>query len=241
MSETIVARRIGQDIETARLGLLSDISSTPTDPAPHPGKRTSDLLISAVSGESERVTIAEILDALDNRAFGLATLLFAIPSVIPMPPGVPTVVGIALLIVSLQMVMGRQELWLPKILSKQGFSRKSLVAGFEKIKPQLEFIEKFAKPRLLILTGKAGTVLIGIIILVMAVILILPLPPGGNFPPALACAVLGMGLVERDGIIVLIGLVATAAASIAAYFLLVVLIGAVPGIIDWFSSVFSFK
>ncbi len=220
---------------------MSDISSISTEPDPHPGQRTSDLLISAVRGESERVTIAEILDALDNRAFGLATLLFAIPSVIPMPPGVPTVVGIALLIVSLQMVIGRQELWLPKILSKQGFSRKSLVSGFEKIKPQLEFIEKFAKPRLLVLTGKAATVVIGVIILIMAIILILPLPPGGNFPPALACAVLGMGLVERDGIIVLIGMVVTVAASVAAYFLLILLIGALPGITDWFSSMFGFK
>ena len=82
---------------------------------------------------------------------------------------------------------------------------------------------------------------IGVIILIMAVILILPLPPGGNFPPALACAVLGMGLVERDGIIVLIGLVVTIAATIAAYWLLGLLIGAVPGIADWFSSIFGFK
>jgi len=220
---------------------LSDISSTSTPPDAHPGLRTSDLLIAAVRGESERVTIAEILDALDNRAFGLATLLFAIPSIIPMPPGVPTVVGIALLIVSLQMVMGRQELWLPKILSKQGFSRKSLVSGFEKIKPQLEFIEKFAKPRMLALTGKIATVLIGVVILVMAIVLILPLPPGGNFPPALACAVLGMALVERDGIIVLIGLVVTAAASVAAYFLVILLIGALPSITNWFSSMFGFS
>jgi hypothetical protein len=220
---------------------LNDFSSIPTPADQHPGQRTSDLLLAAVRGESERVTVAEILDALDNRAFGLATLLFAIPSVIPMPPGVPTVVGIALLIVSLQMVMGRQELWLPKFLSKQGFSRKSLVSGFEKIKPQLEFIEKFAKPRLLILTGKIATVLIGVVILVMAVILILPLPPGGNFPPALACAVLGMALVERDGIIVLIGLAVTAAASVAAYFLVKLLIGALPGITNWFSSILGFS
>jgi hypothetical protein len=220
---------------------LNDFSSIPTPPDHHPGQRTSDLLLAAVRGKSERVTVAEILDALDNRAFGLATLLFAIPSVIPMPPGVPTVVGIALLIVSLQMVMGRQELWLPKFLSKQGFSRKSLVSGFEKIKPQLEFIEKFAKPRLLILTGKIATFLIGVVILVMAVILILPLPPGGNFPPALACAVLGMALVERDGIIVLIGLAVTAAASVAAYFLVKLLIGALPGITNWFSSILGFS
>ncbi|RYZ12610.1 MAG: exopolysaccharide biosynthesis protein, partial [Alphaproteobacteria bacterium] len=97
------------------------------------------------------------------------------------------------------------------------------------------------KPRLLILTGKIATFLIGVVILVMAVILILPLPPGGNFPPALACAVLGMALVERDGIIVLIGLAVTAAASVAAYFLVKLLIGALPGITNWFSSILGFS
>ena len=218
---------------------MSDISPVSGVQLPHEGMRTSDLLLAAVRGESERVTIAQILDALDARAFGLATLVFAIPSVIPMPPGVPTVVGIALLIVSIQMVAGRQELWLPKFLSKRGFSRAALVSGFDKIKPQLEFVEKVARPRLLFLTGRAGTVMIGAIILVMAIILILPLPPGGNFPPALACAVLGMGLVERDGIIVLVGLAVTVAASIAAYFLVALVIGALPGITNWFASTFG--
>lgn len=219
---------------------LTEIPANSGATPAHPGQRTSDLLLHAVRGDSERVTIAEILDALDARAFGLATLIFAIPSVIPMPPGVPTVVGIALLIVSIQMVIGRQELWLPKFLSKQGFSRKALVSGFEKIKPQLEFIEKFARPRLLILTGQTATFLIGVVILIMAVVLILPLPPGGNFPPALACAVLGMGLVERDGVIVLLGLVVTVAASVAAYFLVALLIGSLPGITNWFATTFGF-
>lgn len=227
---------LARDDKAQLIEIPANSGGTPS----HPGQRTSDLLLNAVRGDSERVTIAEILDALDARAFGLATLIFAIPSVIPMPPGVPTVVGIALLIVSIQMVIGRQELWLPKILSKQGFSRKALVSGFEKIKPQLEFIEKFARPRLLILTGKTATIAIGAVILLMAIVLILPLPPGGNFPPALACAVLGMGLVERDGIIVLLGFVVTVAASIAAYFLVALLIGALPGITNWFATTFGF-
>lgn len=185
------------------------------------------------------MTIAQILDALDNRAFGLATLLFAIPSVIPMPPGVPTVVGIALLIVSIQMVIGREELWLPRFLSKRSFSRQALVGGFEKVKPQIAFLEQFARPRLLFLTGPVATIIIGVVILVMAVVLILPLPPGGNFPPALACAILGMGLVERDGLIVLLGALVTAAASVAVYFLVILVAQSLPGIAEWFGGLFG--
>src|SRR5690606_27592861 len=109
------------------------------------GERTSSLLLRAVRGEADRLTVAQVADALEARAFGLATLIFSLPSLVPMPPGVPTVVGIALLIVSVQMVAGRQELWLPGLLSRRSFSRQALVSAFEKMAPRLEAVEKIAR------------------------------------------------------------------------------------------------
>lgn len=204
------------------------------------GAGTSALLLQAVRGEGERVTVGEILDALDARAFGLATLIFSLPSVVPMPPGVPTVVGIALLIVSVQMVIGRHELWLPGFLTKRSFSRAALVREFEKLAPRLEAVEKIAKPRLMFMTGKIGTVAIGLVVLFMALVLILPLPPGGNFPPALACAILGMGLAERDGIIVLVGLVVSVAAMFAVSVVTVLFIQSFPDFLNWLGNSLRF-
>ena len=204
------------------------------------GERTSHMLLKAVRGDSERVSIGDILDALDSRAFGLATLLFSLPSIVPMPPGVPTVVGFVLLIVSFQMVIGRHELWLPRFLSKRSFSRQALVSALEKIVPRLEGLEKIAKPRLTFLTGRAGTVAIGIVVLVMAIVLILPLPPGGNFPPALACAVLGMGLAERDGVIVLVGIIGSVLASIAVTAVTVAFLATLPDFLTWLGHRFGF-
>lgn len=184
-------------------------------------------------GESESVSVAEIIDALDARSFGLAVLLFSLPSVVPMPPGIPTVVGIILLIVSVQMVFGREDLWLPGILSKRTFPRKVLVGAFEGLAPRLAWLERLMKPRLLFMTGKLGTILIGVVVLIMAVVLILPLPPGGNFPPALACAVLGMGLVQRDGVVVLLGLVGSIVAMAVVSYVTLVFIQSLPGLLDW--------
>ncbi len=197
-------------------------------------------MLRAVRGESEKVTVREIIDALDARSFGLAVLLFALPSVVPMPPGVPTVVGIILLIVSVQMVFAREDLWLPGILSRRAFDRKSLVKAFEGLAPRLAFLERLMKPRLLFMTGRTGTVFIGVIVLVMAVVLILPLPPGGNFPPALACAVLGMGLAQRDGLIVLIGLVVSVVALTVVSYVTVLFIRSLPGMLDWIGSALGF-
>jgi len=198
--------------------------------APH--ARTSALLLAAVSGDQDKITVGEIAGTLDARAFGLSTLLFSIPSLLPMPPGLPTVVGLALLIVSIQMVAGRAELWLPRVLSQRALPRKRLEDGFRKILPQLETAERLARPRLLFLTGKAATVGVGLVVLIMAVVLILPLPPGGNFPPALACAVLGLGLAERDGIIILIGLVTSVVSTAAVSIVTLVFVQSLPSLLE---------
>lgn len=201
---------------------------------------TSAVLLHAVRGESEEVSVAQILDALDTRSFGLAVLLFSLPSVVPMPPGVPTVVGIILLIVAVQMVLGREELWLPRILSKRSFDRQSLVKAFEGLAPRLAVIEHVMKPRLLAMTGRVGSIFIGFIVLIMAVVLILPLPPGGNFPPAAACAVLGLGLAQRDGVMVLLGLVVSVVALVAVSFVTIAFIQALPGMLDWLERSLGF-
>jgi hypothetical protein len=221
---------------------LETVMSASSDVRPAEGTRagTSALLLQAVRGDGDRVTVGQILDALDARAFGLVTLVFSLPSIVPMPPGVPTVVGIALLIVAVQMVIGRHELWLPGFLSKRSFTRKDLVGAFEKLAPRLEAVEKLTKPRLLFMTGKIGTVLIGLVVLFMALVLILPLPPGGNFPPALACAILGMGLAERDGAIVLFGLLVSVAATFAVSVVTVLFIQSLPEFLDWLGNSVGF-
>lgn len=207
---------------------------------PAPEARTSDLILEAVRGEGERISVGEILDALDARAFGLALLIFSLPSVVPMPPGVPTIVGIALLIVSLQMVIGRHELWLPGFLTKRSFSRQALINGLTRLQPRLRTVERFARPRLFYMTGHVGTVVIGLVVLFMALVLILPLPPGGNFPPALACAILGMGLAERDGAIVLVGMVSSVAATVVVSVVTVGFIRYLPDFLAWFRGVLGF-
>ena len=92
--------------------------------------------------------------------------------------------------------------------------------------------ERLARPRLLFLTGRAATVGVGLVVLFMAIVLILPLPPGGNFPPALACAVLGLGLAERDGIIVMIGLVTSVVSTAAVSIVTLVFLQSLPSLLE---------
>jgi hypothetical protein len=73
--------------------------------------------------------------------------------------------------------------------------------------PFLERIERTIRPRLLPLTGPQAERVIGIVGFSLAIIIFLPIP-FGNMLPGLALAILGLGLLERDGLAVLLGLLA---------------------------------
>jgi hypothetical protein len=51
-----------------------------------------------------------------------------------------------------------------------------------------------------------------LVVAVLGFVMILPIPFIGNMPPGFAAAVIALGMTERDGLIVLIGLVVSMAA-----------------------------
>jgi hypothetical protein len=126
-----------------------------------------------------------------------------------MPPGVPTVAGVGLCMVAVQMVLGNRRLWLPKWLREKSVGRAKLKGAIAKMAPRLDMFERAAKPRLLPLTGSVGQRAFGAILLILAIMLILPIPIFGNMPLGFAAAILALGLIERDGWFVLAGLAAT--------------------------------
>jgi hypothetical protein len=72
-------------------------------------ERTSEVLRELAEGEGERVTFREILTKLRHRAFGFTLLIFALPCCLPMPPGIPTVCGVAIVIIALNLIAARQR------------------------------------------------------------------------------------------------------------------------------------
>jgi hypothetical protein len=181
-------------------------------------ERTSEALRELAHGEEERVTVREILLRRRHRARGFALLIFALPCCLPMPPGIPTVCGIAIVIIALNLITARQRLWLPQVLANKSIARADLQRVAERVAPYLERLERFCKPRWPIVTEPVGKALIGLVILVLGFIMILPIPFLGNMPPGVAASVIAIGMTERDGLIVLIGtLVSAVAIAVASY------------------------
>lgn len=158
---------------------------------------------------SERATAGEIIDALGERAFGLSIIVIMAPVCLPMPPGVPTIAGVILAMFAIQLILGFKRPWLPRWIRKLSITRRKLLAGIEGLEKRLAWVEAIARPRFLFMTRGLGARLIGVALLVLAFILILPIPFLGNLPPALAASILALALAQRDGLIALVGFAAT--------------------------------
>jgi hypothetical protein len=178
--------------------------------------RTSEVLRDLAYSGGERVTFGEILANLRQRAFGFAMLIFSLPCALPMPPGIPTVCGAALAVIALNLIVLRRKLWMPRAITDKSIARADLRRVVDRMLPLLERFERICRPRFQVFAAPAARVLVGVVVLVLGVIMILPIPLIGNMPPAAAAAVIAVGITERDGVVVLVGLVGATAAIVIA-------------------------
>lgn len=163
--------------------------------------RTSDILVRlADSPTGDRVSLFEIVARIRARAFGVLLILFAAPNALPMPPGFSTFSAIFILLVAVQLILGRTALWMPRRIGYKSVSRQHLERVIGWTVPKLRRIERWSKPRFIKLTRQNARRPLGILIMILALIMALPIPIVGNMPPAVAIMLMGFGMLERDGI-----------------------------------------
>jgi hypothetical protein len=168
-------------------------------------RRIAEIVADICDGNPEdRISLHELLDLFEVRAFGFLVLVFALPNGIPAPiaPGLSAILGAPLLLLSGQMVLGFQHPWFPQKWLKRSFRRADVARMLRPAIPWLQKIEKYLKPRLERIAGWRARRPIGAIVLWNAVLLSLPIP-FGNLIPAWAIILAALGQIERDGLLVL--------------------------------------
>ena len=169
--------------------------------------RTSDTLPAlAVAGEGPGITLRAILKTLGERGFALLIVGLGLPNCLPMPPPIPLLCGLLLIFVALQMVLGWTTPWLPGFLLEKTVSRATLANFIERAMPWVRKLERFAQPRLGLFDSRLAFRLIGSALMVFSLALVFAAPFIGQVPLGLAVVLIGLGLVERDGLLVLGGI-----------------------------------
>jgi hypothetical protein len=170
--------------------------------------RASEAILQIVRNfPNDRISLQDLLDALGERSFGFLLLIFGIACAIA-PPGFATVFSMPLLLFAAQMVAGFDAPWLPRSIGARNFARADLEATLKRAVPAMRWVEKICKPRLQFLIGELGERLLGVIVFILTIVIALP-GPGTNFPPGVAIAFMSIAIIERDGLLVFAGVLAS--------------------------------
>ena len=164
----------------------------------------SALLRALASDSRAELRVTDILGYLGDRALAGAMLMFALPILAPLPPGSNFVLGIPLLAITGQLMLGRTTLWLPGMIGRKRVQLETFRSFLRKAADRIEWFEKYLKPRHGIFCTPRADRMVGGACFVLALLLFLPLP-FASLPPALALCLFALGLVKRDGMLIAAG------------------------------------
>jgi hypothetical protein len=178
-------------------------------------KTTALLRAALLATHGERISVEALLEPLQRRAFGFLLLLLAIPNFIPVPLGIGGVMGVLVIALGLEMLVGLEHPWIPGFLRRRTMSRDGLLRFLDRAEPITRRLETVCKPRLQRLTRRPFTFVSGAIMILIGILLALPIP-FTNYVFGGMLIAFAFALVERDGALLVAVWMATLAIVIAS-------------------------
>lgn len=192
----------------------------------HPplSEKTSFLLSKITSGNaSKSIHLGYLIEQFKGRSFGGLLLILSILALLPI---VSFIAGIIILLVGLQMLLGVTIPILPKFIMQQKVDKRNFESFVDKVLPWLVRSEKYIRPRWLFFAHTIGQRLLGCLIFMLALVSLMPLP-FSNMPPSIALILISLGILERDGILISIGICISSLAISIGYFILLFVINSI--------------
>ncbi len=167
------------------------------------------------AAEGPTVSVGAILRSFGARAYG--PLLFVVGVIMVSPvgaiPGAPAVCVLLVMLLMGQSVVRRGPPWIPRRLARVEIDSGRLRHALEKTLPWFHRIERVVRPRLTGLVRPPLTHLWALACILIALTMLpLGFVPFGAAVPALALAIIGLGLMSLDGVLVLAGVAVSGAA-----------------------------
>ena len=164
-----------------------------------------DRLVEETAGET--VSVADLLRIVGPRSYGPIIMLLGFIAISPLTiiPGATWLVALLTLIITVQIVIGRVRPWVPAKILKFEFNRDHLLAGAKGARGWAEVFDRILRPRLSFLTRKPFLQLIALMCVAAALVTFpLGIVPFGPVLPGLTILIFGLGLMSRDGVVILL-------------------------------------
>jgi hypothetical protein len=181
--------------------------------------------IGEAAQDGDQVSFGRILELVGRRSFAPLVLFAGLITVAPLIgdiPGVPTIIGVFVVLIAGQLLFHREHFWLPRWLLKRSVAREKLRKALTWLRPPARFIDRFLSPRLTWFTHATGISAIAMVCVVIAAAMpameVVPLSANGA---GAALTAFGLSLIAHDGLLALVAFVFTAlTCGLAVYSLL---------------------
>ncbi len=153
----------------------------------------------------ERVSVADLFQAVGERSFGPVVFVAGLIVVAPLIgdiPGVPTIMGLIVLLTLGQLLFQRHSIWLPATLAGRRVSRRKLMRGLEWLEKPTAWMDRYTRPRLVWLTRGPGQYLMALECMsvagAMPAMEVVPFSANGG---GLSLMAFGLAIIARDGVL----------------------------------------
>jgi hypothetical protein len=159
------------------------------------------------------VSLQSVLQKIGRRSFGPLLLVAGLITAAPLIgdiPGVPTLMGLLVLLTAGQLLLGRQRFWLPRFILERSVPDSTLRKVLDRLQRPARFLDRLFQPRLMLLSTGPGVYLIAVACLLIALIMpFLEAIPFSANGAAAALIAFGLSLIVRDGALALFALLVT--------------------------------
>ncbi len=161
----------------------------------------------AAAEKKSQLTLGECVQPLHGSGILLPLLFFSLLGILPFSsiPGFSLLIGIPIAILAVELLTGREKLWLPQRLENRSFPANKIAAALKRLLPLLRRVDNILKPRFVLLSMSPLRNMSGLLFLALAGMMALPLP-FTNMLFSLGMVLLSLGLLYRDGLILVLAL-----------------------------------
>lgn len=160
----------------------------------------------------ERLRLGQILQNLQQSAFGVFLFVAILPAFIPIPGIGGAVSGPLILLIGVQMLCGLRRPWLPGFIANRGPKRGTMHRFLARIDGALRRLDRLLKPRLPgLLSPLPAHAFTGLLLILVGGMLSLPIP-FTNYLFGFQLLLFALALLERDGALMLANWIGAVAA-----------------------------
>lgn len=171
-----------------------------------------------------QITCDGLIELIGIHSHALALLVFSLLNLLPAPPGYNFVVSLVILAFAILMLL-HKPIYLWRWFGERKLPLKPLLKLMDILARIADGLGKISSPRLLVLSSRPVLPVLGLFNVLMAVVMLPPIP-FCNMLPSLAVAMISAGILNRDGWLILggilVGILGVIAVIIAIWAIIVV-------------------